>query len=56
MGQIDPGAHPIWGVYLRDTAQKMHPAHFTGKQPPYGLIFQIGDPDSGYAILMKKKL
>ena len=52
---VDPGAHPIWGVYLRDPADKMMPADFTGKKPPYGLIFQLGDPDSGYAILMKKK-
>lgn len=55
MGQLDPGAHTIWGVYLRDPANKMMPAYFTGEKPPYGLIFELGDPDSGYAILMKKK-
>lgn len=55
MGTLDPGARPIWGVYLRDPAGKMLPARFTGQKAPYGMIFQLGDPDSGYAILMKKK-
>lgn len=55
MGTLDPGGHTIWGVYLRDPANKMHPANFTGKKAPYGLMFQLGDPDSGYVVLMKKK-
>ena len=56
MGQLDPGAHPLWGVYLRDGANRMAPAHLTGTEAPYGLIFELGDPDEGYAILLKRKL
>ena len=55
MGTLDPGAHPIWGVYLHDEFNRLMPASFTGQSPPYGLVFQLGDPDSGYAILLKKK-
>jgi len=55
MGQLDPGAHPIWGVFLRDPANKMHPAECTGDQAPYGLMFELGNPDSGDAVLLKKK-
>ena len=69
MGQLDPGAHPIYGIYLRNGPPRtspappgedplkglMAPADFTGEKPPYGLIFQIGDPDSGCAILLKRK-
>lgn len=69
MGTLNPREHTIWGIYLRNDTKKpstapdveddlnrlMSPASFTGQKPPYGLIFQLGDPDRGYAILMKKK-
>ena len=54
-GTQDPGARPIWGVYLRDQSIKLLSANFTGEKMPYGLLFQIGDPDSGYAIVLKKQ-
>ena len=56
IGILDPGSHPMWGVYLRTPDNRIHPAHFTGKKPPYGLIFTLGDPDSGNAILLKRRL
>jgi hypothetical protein len=55
IGTLDPGAKRIWGVYLRTPDNRFHAADFTGARPPYGLIFTLGDPDSGYAIILKKK-
>lgn len=49
------GADPIWGVYLRSPDNRFSPACFTGTKPPYGLIFTLGDPDSGYAVILKQK-
>jgi hypothetical protein len=54
-GTLDPGNKSIWGVYLRTPDNSLHPADCTGDKPPYGLIFTLGDPDSGYAVLLKKK-
>lgn len=53
-GTLDSGSRPIWGVYLRDSSTKLLSPNFTGDKSPYGLIFQLGDPDSGDAILLKK--
>ncbi len=54
LGTLDPSTKPIWGVYLRTPDDRFHPANFTGDQPPYGLIFTLGDPDSGHAVILKK--
>lgn len=54
LGTLDPGSKHIWGIYLRNEDNQFLPADFTGDQPPYGLIFTIGDPDSGNAIILKK--
>jgi hypothetical protein len=55
MGTLDPGSRKIWGVYLRMNDSQFHPANLTGDEPPYGLIFTLGDPDSGNAIILKRK-
>jgi hypothetical protein len=55
LGTLDPGNKPMWGVYLRTTDNRIHPANFTGDKPPYGLIFTLGDPDSGHAVILKKR-
>ncbi|CAF3357101.1 unnamed protein product [Rotaria sp. Silwood2] len=55
MGTLDPGSRKIWGIYLRTSDDRFHPANFTGEESPYGLIFTLGDPDSGNAILLKKE-
>jgi hypothetical protein len=55
MGTLDPGSHQLWGIYFRTNDNRFHPANFTGNKPPYGLIFTLGDPDSGHAIILKKK-
>lgn len=54
LGMVDPGAKPIWGIYLRSKEHDFHPADFTGEGPPYGLIFILGDPDSGNAVILRK--
>jgi hypothetical protein len=55
LGTVDPGSKRIWGVYLRTPGDRFHPAYFTGDKPPYGLIFTLGDPDSGNAVILKRK-
>ena len=54
LGTID-GRKTIWGVYLRTPDDRFHPAGFTGDSPPYGLIFTLGDPDAGEAVLLKRR-
>jgi hypothetical protein len=54
MGILDD-KYKIWGVYLRSENQKIQSPQFTGKYPHLGLIFELGDPDCGYALLMKKQ-
>jgi hypothetical protein len=55
LGMLDPGQKKIWGVYLRTPDNAFHSAFFTGDRAPYGLIFTLGDPDSGDAVLLKRK-
>lgn len=55
LGTLDPGGHSMWGIYLRTPDNRFCPANFTGRKLPYGLIFVLGDPDSGDAILLKRK-
>lgn len=55
LGTRDPGGHPIWGVYLRDPGNDIHPANVIGERGHFGLIFTIGDPDQGDAITLKRK-
>jgi len=57
VGSIDDGSRPLkthWGVYLDSDTAKMMPAGLTGQKPPYGLIFTLGDPDSGDAMIFQK--
>jgi hypothetical protein len=49
------GEHDIWGVYLRTPDDRFEAANFTGKKPPYGLLFSLGDPDNGHAVILKRK-
>jgi len=55
IGTLDPGGRQMWGIYLRAPGNEFHPANFTGAKPPYGLIFTLGDPDSGDAVILKRK-
>ena len=44
-----------WGVCFESPAAKIRCAGFTGTKPPYGLIFTIGDPDLGEAMLYDRQ-
>lgn len=55
LGTLGPDQKSIWGVYLRTPDNRFHPANFTGDKPPYGLIFTLGDPDSGHAVILRRK-
>ncbi|MGN6492868.1 MAG: hypothetical protein ACTHLE_12790 [Agriterribacter sp.] len=56
LGTLDPGSKTIWGIYLRDSENSFHPANFSGDKPPYGLIFTLGDPDIGDAVILRKRI
>lgn len=55
LGTLDPGAKKIWGIYLRDEEDRFHPANLSGDKAPYGLIFTLGDPDMGDAVILRKQ-
>ncbi|MCA9048803.1 MAG: hypothetical protein KDA89_08755 [Planctomycetaceae bacterium] len=49
------GSDTIWGVCLRSPDTSLSTARLTGTKAPYGLIFTLGDPDCGYAVILKRK-
>jgi hypothetical protein len=57
VGGVDNGSGRTkthWGVYLKSKAPQLQSPGFTGDKPPYGLIFTIGDPDSGTVMILEK--
>ncbi len=57
VGSVDDGGRPLkthWGVYLDSQTVKMEPVGLTGQKPQYGLIFTLGDPDSGDAMILER--
>jgi hypothetical protein len=57
VGSISMGSGPSktrWGIRLDSQSSDIRPVGLTGDKPPYGLIFTIGDPDSGDAFLLLK--
>jgi len=58
VGGIDNGVgreETHWGVYLDSVAAPVDAAGLTGTKPPYGLIFTLGDPDSGTAMFLERQ-
>jgi len=58
VGGIDNGlAHEKthWGVYLDSPTANIRPAGLTGTKFPYGLVFNLGDPDSGKAMILERQ-
>lgn len=49
---VPPWKH--WGVYLESDAVDLDPPGLTGRKPPYGLIYTLGDPDSGDAMIFER--
>ncbi len=57
VGSIDDGRGSLkahWGIRLNSPKAEMQSAGFTEKKPPYGLIFTLGDPDSGTVMILKR--
>jgi hypothetical protein len=57
VGGVDNGTGKIkthWGVHLESQAPQIDSPGFTGDRPPYGLIFTVGDPDSGTVMLLER--
>jgi hypothetical protein len=56
VGAVDNGwsSRRVWGVYLDSPTVKLAPAHLTGQRSPYGLIFSLGDPDAGEALILSR--
>jgi hypothetical protein len=58
VGGIDNGfgrEETHWGVYLDAETTPVDAAGLTGTKPPYGLIFKVGDPDSGEAMFLERQ-
>jgi hypothetical protein len=43
-----------WGIEFESPAVKIHSTNLAGQKPPYELIFTLGDPDSGDAMIFEK--
>lgn len=57
VGSVDDGRKPLkthWGVELESPTLRPHPVGLTGSKPPYGLIYTLGDPDSGEAMILER--
>jgi len=58
VGSVDDGHGPLkthWGIHLDvDSHVRLRSAGLTGKKPPYGLIFTLGDPDSGMVMILER--
>ena len=54
-GTLGPDLNHIWGITLRTPDKQFHSAYFTGDKSPHGLMFTLGDPDEGYAVILKRK-
>ena len=57
VGSVGNGSGKLkthWGVRLESQAPQMQSPGFTGDKPPYGLIFTIGDPDSGTVMVLER--
>ncbi|CAN5916871.1 hypothetical protein BH11VER1_BH11VER1_22140 [soil metagenome] len=61
---LKPAQAPVWGIHLADrpyTAANVNgprnewlSVRCTGQAPPFGILFQLGDPDHGYSIHLKR--
>ncbi len=56
VGSVDDGwsAKNHWGVHLDSGTVRLQSAGLTGRKAPYGLIFTVGDPDSGQAMFLER--
>jgi hypothetical protein len=57
VGLVSDGKAPLkthWGIYLDSPIAKFEPAGLTAQTRPFGLIFTLGDPDGGQAIILER--
>jgi hypothetical protein len=57
LGSLGDGRGSVkttWGVRLDARSTPLASPFFTGPKPPHGLIFTIGDPDGGDALILEK--
>jgi len=57
VGGVDNGSGKIktcWGAHLDSQSPRIQSPGFTGDRSPYGLIFTIGDPDSGTVMILER--
>ncbi len=45
---------PRWGVELETSGAMLLSPGLMGTKPPYGLIYTLGDPDSGTALILER--
>jgi hypothetical protein len=58
VGSVGDGTGTLkahWGISFSASGVSMRSAGLTGNRPPYGLIFTIGDPDSGDVMILTKR-
>ena len=51
-GDLPPKKH--WGIEFKSQTSKIMPAGLTGSAPPFGLMFTLGDPDSGRVMIFER--
>lgn len=57
VGSVDDGQKPLkthWGVYLDSPTIKFDAPGLSSPKPPYGLIYTLGDPDGGEALILER--
>jgi hypothetical protein len=61
LGWVDNGdeskAVPVWGIQMRSATppyDKVDSPTLGGEKPPYDLIFVLGDPDGGEALILHR--
>jgi hypothetical protein len=57
VGSIANGGQPPkqhWGIQFNSEACEIMQAGLTGSAPPFGLIFTLGDPDSGHVMFFAR--
>ena len=48
------GSLDVWGISLNSPTTPLESVGLTGTKSPYGLIYTLGDPDSGEAMIFER--
>ena len=44
-----------WGISMDPAVVRFQPVGLSGAKSPYGLIYTLGDPDEGMALILERK-